>query len=106
VHFHDQGEPSEARDWCDITDEIVVELFEERRVCRRLQIGHKSHKKRVSVGRRAHDSLSADVVATARPVLNDELLAESFRQPLPEAARRACKWMRSRMRLSPQIILA
>jgi hypothetical protein len=34
VHFHDLGEPSEARDWCDITDEIVVELFEERRVCR------------------------------------------------------------------------
>ena len=37
---------------------------------------------RVAVRGRSHDRLGGDVAAGARPVLDDELLAEALRQPL------------------------
>ena len=42
---------------------------------------------RVAVRRRAHDRLGADIAAGARPVLDDEWLAEPLRQPLADQAR-------------------
>ena len=42
----------------------------------------------MAVGSRAHRSLGRDVPAGAGPVLDQEWLAEPFRQPLTEQARR------------------
>src|SRR5262249_37419938 len=44
------------------------------------------HEQRVAVGGRAHDGLGGDVGASARPVLDDERLAEPLRQPLTHEA--------------------
>jgi hypothetical protein len=45
------------------------------------------HEERIAVRRRPHDHFGADIAAGARPVLDDELLAEPLRQPLPDQAR-------------------
>ena len=42
---------------------------------------------RVAVGRRAHDRFGADIAAAARPVVDDDGLAEPLRQPLTDQAR-------------------
>jgi hypothetical protein len=42
---------------------------------------------RVTVGRRSYDGFGADVAAGARPVVDDELLAQAFREPLRDQAR-------------------
>src|SRR5438552_15967048 len=73
----------QAHDRRDIADEIIVELIIERRVDR---VSHIDHEKRVSVSGRTHDGLRADIVASARPVINDKWLAEPLREPLTEQA--------------------
>src|SRR5262249_17898649 len=67
-----------------VADEIVVELVIERRADRVRRV---DHEKRMAVGRRPHDRFSANIAATSRPVINDELLTESLRQPLTHQAR-------------------
>src|SRR5262249_57342561 len=64
----------------NVADEIEIELVEERCIDRRR---HVDHEQRVAVGGRAYNGLGADVAGTARTVLDDELLAEMLRQPLP-----------------------
>ena len=44
-------------------------------------------KQRVAVRRRSRDRLGADIAAGARPVLDDELLAQALRQRLRHQAR-------------------
>ena len=74
----------DARDRRDVADEIEIELVVERRVDR---VGERDQEQRVAVRRRAHDRLGADIAAGARPVLDDEWLAEPLRQPLADQAR-------------------
>src|SRR5215510_12947306 len=45
------------------------------------------HEQRISVCGRAHDGLGSYVGTSTRPVLNDEWLAETLRQPLPHRTR-------------------
>src|SRR5262245_4122717 len=40
----------------------------------------------MAVWRRSHDSFSGNIAASARPILHDEWLTESLRQPLPNQA--------------------
>src|SRR5262249_19803389 len=50
--------------------------------------GHRrDHEQRVAVGGCLHDRLGGDVAAGARPILDDELLAETLRKPLPDQPR-------------------
>src|SRR5262249_35249455 len=42
---------------------------------------------RVAIGRRFHHRLHGDIAARARPVIDDELLAEALRQPLADQPR-------------------
>jgi hypothetical protein len=65
--------------------EIEVELVEERRIDR---IKCADEEERVSVGRRPNDRLGGDVAGAAWPVVDDELLAETLRQPLTDQASR------------------
>ena len=83
------GTRHDARDRRDVADEIEVELFIERRVdC----IRRADQEQRIAVRGRAHDRLGGDIAASARPVLDDERLAEPLRQPLTDQARERCRF--------------
>ena len=83
----DDHDKESARDSCDrrnVPNEIEIEVRVERGVdgvCRRCP------KQRVAIRRRLHNDFGADIAAGARPVLNDELLAEPLRQSLTDQAR-------------------
>ena len=84
IHDHDTGLAADARDRRDVAKEIVIELIVERRVdC----VWCTDEKERVAVGGRAHDGFGGDIAGGARPVLDDEWLAEPLRQPLAHQAR-------------------
>jgi len=85
VDFQDHGHAQEARNRRDVVDKIVAELLEQRRVDR---IDRIDEEQRVAVCWRAHYGLGPNIVAAARPVLDDELLAEPLRQPAGDQARR------------------
>ena len=84
MYHHDKGTADEARDRRDVADEIEIELVVKRRIDR---VRRTDQEQRVAVRRRAHDRLGGDVAAGARPVLDDEWLAEPLRQPLTDQAR-------------------
>src|SRR5215471_15514643 len=65
----------------DVPDEIEAEVFIERCVDR---VEGARHQKRMAVRRRAHDRLGGDIAAGAGAVLDNERLAEPFRQPLAD----------------------
>ncbi len=50
-------------------------------------VRQRDQEQRIAVRRRAHDRLGGDIAAGARPVFDDELLAEPLRQPLADQAR-------------------
>src|SRR5215470_6077059 len=49
--------------------------------------GRTDHEERIPVGGRTHNRLGSDVAVRPRPVLDNELLTEPFRQPLTYRAR-------------------
>ncbi len=79
MYHHDQGTADQARDRCDVANEIEIELVVE---CRIDRVRRTDQEQRVAVRRRTHDRLGGDIAAGARPVLDDEWLAEPLRQPL------------------------
>ena len=83
IHQHDVGLAADARDRRDVSDEIEIELVEERRGDR---VRRSDQQKRIAVCGRPHDRLGSDAVAASRPVLDDEWLAEPLRQPLAQQA--------------------
>ena len=84
MHYQDDRNAVDAGDRRSVANEIEVELVEQRRIDRIRRAGQE---KRVAVGFRTHDRLGGDIAAGARPVLDDEWLAETLRQPLPYQAR-------------------
>ena len=80
MHHHDQGSADHADDR-DVPDEIEIEVVIERRVDGGGRVGPEQ---RIAVGRRAHDRIGRDVAGGARPVLDDELLAEPLGERLTE----------------------
>src|SRR5262249_30356530 len=85
IHHDDRrGIAVEAAKGRNIGDEIEIEIFIKRcipRVCRT------DHDKRVAVRLRLGDRLDGEIAASAGPVLDDELLPHSLRQPLTYQAR-------------------
>ncbi len=81
---HDLRLPNRARNRRDVAKKHETELVVERRVdgARRAD-----HEERVAVGGRAHDRLGCDIGGGARPVFDDERLAEPLLQPLSDQAR-------------------
>jgi len=84
VHHHNVGTSEDARDRRDVADEIEVELIVERRVGR---VGAPDHEQRVAVLQARARPPRCRCAAT-RPIVDDELLAELFRQSLTYQARR------------------
>ena len=84
IDHHDSGARGNARDRRDVADEIEIEFVVERRVDRVRRTGQE---KRITVRWRIHGRFGADIGARARPVLDDELLAEPLREPLTDQTR-------------------
>src|SRR5262249_33844832 len=84
IHLHDLRHAVDARDRRDIADKVVVQLFVERGVD---HIIRADGEQRVAIWWRTHDGLSSDIAASARPVLNDELLTKPLGEPLTYYAR-------------------
>ena len=76
--FHEIGHAVDAGRRNYVGREIEFEVLVERRVHR---IGRGDQQKRVAVGWRAHDRLGGDIGGGAGAVLDDELLAQTLRQP-------------------------
>ena len=79
MRHHNIWLAQDARDRCNVSDEIEIELVVQRRVDR---IRRGNPKKRITIRLGAHDCLGSDIRACTWPVLNNELLAEALRQPL------------------------
>src|SRR5262249_36906941 len=84
IHLHDMWHPVDARNRRNITNEVVVEFFEQ---CCIDCCGSTDHEERIAVCRRTPNRLYTDIATTARTVLDDELLTEALRQPLTNEAR-------------------
>src|SRR5262249_19803138 len=84
VKLHDVGYAGNSRDWCDVADEVEIELAIERRVdCACVR----DEGKRVASGICIHRCRGSDVAAPTWTILDDELLAQTLRQPLTHQAR-------------------
>jgi hypothetical protein len=81
MDYHDERRTHDAGDRHDIAEEIETELVKEGRVDCGRSI---DYEERVAVRGRTHDRLGADVACAARPVLDNELLTETLRQPLTD----------------------
>src|SRR5262245_32066483 len=79
MHQRDVRLASNGCDERDVADEIEIQLLVERRVDCGIRA---DQQQRIAIGGCAYDRLCTDVAASTRPVLNDEGLAESLRQPL------------------------
>src|ERR1700726_149647 len=85
MHLHAVVLVAYARNGCDVADKIILELFIQRRIDRVLKA---REQERMAIGRRLYDGLGGDIAAGTGPVLDDELLGEPVRQPLPNQAHR------------------
>ena len=84
VDLHDQRNALDPPDRRDVADKVEAELLIERDVDRVLRV---HQQQRVAVGRHAGHGFGCDVAGGARPDLDEELLAEFFRQELGDQAR-------------------
>src|SRR5215471_11847583 len=78
------GHAHDARDRRNVSDEIIVKSVKQGRVDRG---GGPDHEQRITVCGCAHDGLNTDITAAPWAILDDELVAETLRQPLPYQAR-------------------
>ena len=83
MHHHDVWHAYDAGNRCDVAEKTEVEVRVERRVDR----AHRAdQQQRITIRGRAYDGLCPDIARTAGPVFNDELLAQTLRQPLTHQA--------------------
>ena len=85
IDFHHVRHPHDAGNRRGIADEIEGQLGIKRGVDRIRRI---DQQQRVTVRRRMNCRFGADIVARARLILDEDLLAQTFRQPLRHDARR------------------
>src|ERR1700704_4527879 len=73
MHLHTKWFSTDARYRGDVSQEVVLELFKERRVD---GVPHSGQAQRIPTRRRLHDGFGRDVAASSRPVVDHERLAE------------------------------
>ena len=95
--MHDQSIrlTTDARDRDDVVRDVEFELLVERCVD---HVRRAERQQRVTIRWRAHDQLGADGPAGTWPVLDNKLMAETFRQPLADQPSRQCRVGRRRQR--------
>src|SRR3954463_16427858 len=84
MHFQDDRNAIDAGDRGSVANEIEVELFEQ---CRINRIRSAGQEEGVAVRWRTHDRLGGDIAGGTRPVVDEELLTETVREPLSHQAR-------------------
>ena len=84
MHHDDVGQPRGANNRHDVSHEVEIQIAVERGIDR---VRRHDLQQCVTIRGRLGDRLGSDVAAGAGAVLNDELLAEAIRQPLPHQAR-------------------
>src|ERR1700704_7070376 len=84
IDLHDERSIAYACDRRRVSHETEIELIGEQIGDR---VSRNDQKERMAVGGRTRDGLGGDIARGARPVLDDEWLAEALRQPLTEQAR-------------------
>ena len=83
IHYDDVRRPEVAYDRLNVADEIEAQLWVERCVdC----VRHSRTKERVAIGGRPDNHLGSNIAASSQTVLDDNLLAEPFRQRLSDEA--------------------
>jgi hypothetical protein len=75
MNLQDKGGADDSHDRHYVADEIVIEIIVQRHID---GVGQRDHEERVAVGRSTHDRFRSHMSASARSVLNNELLPESF----------------------------
>ena len=85
MHKNDHHHANDARDGCDIADEVEIELLVERRVD---GVRDGSQKQGMPVRRRIDDRFGADVAAGSRSILDHEGLSQPIGKPLADQPRR------------------
>src|SRR5882724_1512509 len=84
MDYHDKGTADQPGHGRNVSNEIELELFVQRGVDR---VWRTDEEQRLAVRNCVHDRLGRDIAAGARPVLDDEWLAEPLRQPLSDQTR-------------------
>jgi hypothetical protein len=88
VEVDNVGKSDQACNWCNVPHEIEIELFVEGRIdC----VDRAAQQQRVAIGRRPNDRFGRYIGACARPIFDDELLAQPLREPLADQARSEVK---------------
>src|SRR5258705_13278070 len=93
MHFQDERKAANTGDRRNVADEIEIEFFIKGRIDRARR---KYQEERVAVRRRTYDCLGGDIATRARPVLDNERLAETLLEPLTNEARRYVSWAAGR----------
>jgi len=84
MHLEDKWRADDTRYRHNVVNEIIAESIIERRVyC----IRGCGHEQRIAVGRRACDRFGGQMSAGPRPVLDNQLLTVSLREPLGDQTR-------------------
>ena len=83
IHHQNAGAARHGRHRSEVAGIVEVEIVVERRIP---GIGRRGEKERVAVRLRLRDRLRREIAAGAWTVLDDELLAQMFRQPLADQA--------------------
>jgi hypothetical protein len=84
MHLHDERHADDAGNGGDVADEIEIELLVKRCVDR---VGGAHDEQRIAVRRCADRGFDRNIASCAASVLDDALLPEPLREPLPHHAR-------------------
>jgi hypothetical protein len=84
IHLHDIGRADQTRHRYDVTDEVERKLVVERRID---GVVDADQQQRMAIRRSMRDHLGGDVGAGAGPILDDEGLPQTLRQPLTDQSR-------------------
>ena len=84
MHVQDQGNAIDAGDWRGVANEVKFKIVVQGRIDRVRSVGQEQ---RMAVGRCAHHRLGGDIAGGAGPVVDEELLTQTVREPLSDQAR-------------------
>src|SRR5262249_1479803 len=84
IDHHEKRYANNASNRRDVAEKRETKVVVKRRVDRRRRVNHEEC---VAVWRRLHDYLGSDIGAGARPILDDERLAEALGELLADQAR-------------------
>src|SRR5262245_8290721 len=75
INHHDKRRAGDTGNWHNVSDETEIEIVIQGGVD---GVDHTGQKERIAVGSRTYNGLGGDVSASARTVLDNELLTELF----------------------------